>query len=124
MEFCHVCQNMLFLRTDGQQNLVKYCKRCKSRTVVEASAEGRQPYKISHSLYCDDDLLYLQHQNPYLRFDPTLPRICDPDIRCPVEACQGERVLYIKYHPTDLKYLYCCDHCGHCGLYEEFKVKK
>lgn len=130
MEFCEFCNNMIYLRTDNQNNLVKYCKNCKAKQVVEAGEAGRMPYKISHTLYSDDDLLYLQHQNKYLRFDPTLPRICDPTMQCPNEACEGKRenkegrLLYIKYHPVDLKYLYSCDHCGHCGLYEEFKVAK
>lgn len=128
MEFCDICQNMIYLGADGQNNLVKYCKNCKVKNVIEANQPGRQPYKISHTLYSDDDLLYLQHKNEYLRYDPTLPRICDPTIQCPNESCDGKRtnqasrVLYIKYHPVDLKYLYCCDHCGYCGLYDEFSV--
>lgn len=123
MEFCGICQNMMYMVSDAQRNLVKYCKNCKVKTVMEANQPGRQPYKISHTLYSDDDLLYLQHKNAYLRYDPTLPRICDPAIQCPNEGCtEPSRVLYIKYHPVDLKYLYCCDHCGYCGLYDEFKV--
>lgn len=129
MEFCEFCHNMIYLRTDAQNNLVKFCKNCKAKRVMDATEAGRQPYKLSQTLYSDDDLLYLQHQNKYLRFDPTLPRVCDASMQCPNEACEGKRenkesrLLYIKYHPVDLKYLYSCDHCGHCGLYEEFKKK-
>jgi hypothetical protein len=130
MEFCEICQNMIYIRTDTQHNLVKYCKNCKTKQTMEATAPGRMPYKICQSLYSDDDMLYLQHQNKYLRYDPTLPRICDASLRCPAADCEGaaagaeSRLLYVKYHPVDLKYLYCCDYCGTCGLYEEFKVKK
>lgn len=131
MEFCDICDNMLYMRTGGKtNNLIQYCKNCKSSKQLESNDPNRKPYKISHTLYTDDDLLYLQHQNKYLRFDPTLPRVCDANLRCPDEKCaltkagEPSRLLYLKYHPTDLKYLYCCDHCGYCGLYEEFQIKK
>ena len=128
MEFCYICQNMLYMRTDPKEgHLIKFCKNCKFNHTMDAKDPKRKPYKITHTLYSDDDLLYLQHQNKYLRYDPTLPRICDPTISCPNSECNGKdnpRVLYIKYHPIDLKYLYCCDHCGQCGTFEEFNLKK
>lgn len=129
MEFCEVCRNMLYMRTDTKNGaLIKFCKNCKYTSTIDPSDPNRKPYKVSHTLYTDDDLLYLQHQNKYLRYDPTLPRICDPSIVCPNDGCSGSkdtpRVLYLKYHPVDLKYLYCCDYCGHCGTFQEFHLKK
>jgi hypothetical protein len=42
--------------------------------------------------------------------------VSDPTITCPSAECAGPKdkpqVLYIKYHPVHMKYLYCCDYCG------------
>jgi DNA-directed RNA polymerase subunit M/transcription elongation factor TFIIS len=119
MEFCDGCRNMLYLRTqeataDGttQHALFKYCKACG----LEKQHDGGA-FRVSRTVYAEEDLLYLQHQNPYLRHDPTLPRVCDPKTPCPNAACTGPhdkpQVLYVKYHPVHMKYLYCCDYCGH-----------
>lgn len=121
MEFCDVCENLLYLKTDEESALVKYCKHC-------AFSKRELPrggvVKVAESLYSEDDLLYLQYQNKYLRYDPTLPRVSDPAISCPNGDCNGPKearaqgtefkpqVLYVKYHPIHMKYLYCCDYCG------------
>jgi hypothetical protein len=103
--------------------LVKYCKHC-TFSKTESYQNGHGAIKISESLYSDDDLLYLQFQNKYIRFDPTLPRVSDPALSCPNGDCPGPKeaaakgvefkhqVLYVKYHPVNMKYLYCCDYCG------------
>ena len=120
MEFCEICENLLYLKTNETSALVKYCKHCtftKEETRLGA-------VKVAESLYSEDDLLYLQYQNKYLRYDPTLPRVSDPSIYCPNVECCGPKdaasrgiefkpqVLYVKYHPVHMKYLYCCDYCG------------
>lgn len=116
MEFCEVCNNMLYVKTDEQRHLVKYCKHCEfSRVDTDMNS-----VKISETMYTEDDLLYNQNINKYLRYDPTLRRINDSQIRCPNSEClttedttKQQQVLYIKYHPQNMKYLYVCDHCGH-----------
>lgn len=112
MEFCEVCDNLLYLRSENDQNLEKYCRRCnfsKKDAVVKA-------FKVTSTIYSEDDLLYLQHKNRYLRYDPTLPRVQDPALVCPNKECSAPKdkpqVLYVKYHPVHMKYLYCCDFCG------------
>lgn len=122
MEFCEACDNLLYLRTDDNVSLVKYCKHCtfvKREEDHTTTGNRKRAIKVTESLYSDDDLLYLQFQNKYLRFDPTLPRVNDPAIVCPNTECSrpqsGElknQVLYVKYHPVHMKYLYCCDYCG------------
>jgi len=123
MEFCDICDNLLYLRTEDNKTLMKYCKHCNFVKNDETS-EGGRSLKVAETLYSDDDLLYLQFQNKYLRYDPSLPRVCDPAITCPNGDCSGPKdalkkgvefknqVLYIKYHPVHMKYLYCCDYCG------------
>lgn len=113
MEFCEICDNLLYLRAESNTTLVKYCKHC-SFSVV--SPTGSAAIKIAETLYSEDDLLYLQYKNKYLRCDPTLPRSSDAALVCPNGDCSGPRdkpqVIYVKYHPVHMKYLYCCDYCG------------
>lgn len=120
MNFCEVCDNLLFLRSEKDESsevenkLVKYCKHC--GFTKEDQGTGKKAVKVAHTLYSEDDLLYLQFKNKYLRNDPTLPRVSDPTLICPNSECEESRanpqVLYVKYHPVHMKYLYCCDHCG------------
>lgn len=115
MEFCDVCNNMLYMKCDEDKNLVKYCKHCEFEKVETRKGS----VKISETIYTEDDLLYNQNINKYLRYDQTLRRINDPQIKCPNQDCVtvekkiDQQVLYIKYHPQNMKYLYVCDHCGH-----------
>lgn len=113
MEFCEVCNNMLYVKTNENRHLVKYCKHCEF-SKVETNIGS---VKISETMYTEDDLLYNQNINKYLRYDPTLRRINDAQIQCPNADCNNgekpQQVLYIKYHPQNMKYLYVCDHCGH-----------
>jgi DNA-directed RNA polymerase subunit M/transcription elongation factor TFIIS len=116
MEFCEICDNLLYLRAEDDNALIKYCKHC-TFSKRESAESGKKVVRVTQNLYSEDDLLYLQYQNKYLRFDPTLPRVRDPLIRCPDNDCEGSnpeksQVLYIKYHPIHMKYLYCCDFCG------------
>lgn len=114
MEFCDICDNMLYMKQQ-ENSLTKYCKHCDFSKEVDGPSSGRA-LKVMETLYSEDDLLYMQHQNKYLRFDPTLPRVQDPHIVCPSESCPGPKdkpqVVYVKYHPVHMKYFYCCDYCG------------
>ena len=122
MEFCEICDNMLYLRAEEDNVLVKYCKRkdCGFTKQVESGVS----LKVSQTIYSEDQLLYDQYQNKYLRHDPTLPRIRDPGLTCPNKECSAPRdappqIIYIKYQTTNMRYMYCCDYCGHV-----FKLKK
>lgn len=112
MEFCEVCDNMLYVKSNEERQLVKYCKHCEFQKIeMHASA-----VKISETTYSEDDLMYNQHVNKYLRYDPTFRRIKDPLISCPNKNCnvdeEKKQILYIKYHHQNMKYLYVCEHCG------------
>jgi len=103
---------MLYVKTNEKKELVKYCKHCsfeKKETINTA-------IRISQTIYSEDDLLYNQNINEYLRFDPTLRRIKDPHINCPNKDCTSEpdnnQVIYIKYDSKNMKYLYVCETCG------------
>jgi|TARA_B100001540_G_scaffold241128_2_gene215875 DNA-directed RNA polymerase subunit M/transcription elongation factor TFIIS len=112
MEFCENCENMLYIKNDENNNLVKYCKHC-NYNKIETEAKC---IKISDTIYFEDDLLYNQNINKYLRYDPTLRRIKDSNISCKNSECNIEsdkqQILYIKYDEKNMKYFYVCDHCG------------
>ena len=114
MEFCNNCDNMLYIRNDDSNNLVKYCKHCDfSKKETESKC-----IKISESRYLEDDLLYKQNINNYLRYDPTLRRIRDSNIICPNKPecnidLDKQQILSIKYDDVNMKYFYVCDYCGH-----------
>ena len=115
MEFCKVCQNMLYLKTELDQSLTRYCKYCKYQE-QDAPVLGKA-ICVSKTMYSEDDLLYMQQKNAFLRYDPTLPRVQDPNIVCENSECTGPRekpqIIYMKYHPVHMKYFYTCDYCGH-----------
>jgi len=125
MEFCNICDNMLYLREKKEDNEVlveKYCKHCDFTQTLDAASGAM---KISETVYSEDDLLYMQYTNKYLRFDPTLPRVRDQTLACPNEDCTGPRdtpqILYVKYHPIHMKFFYCCDYCGHTWRSDDLK---
>ena len=113
MEFCEICDNMLYVKSNDKNMLVKYCKHCNYEKV---ETDAKSAIKISKTIYSEDDLLYNQHVNKYLRFDPTLRRINDPHISCSNAKCVEEnankQIIYIKYDSKNMKYLYVCDNCG------------
>jgi DNA-directed RNA polymerase subunit M/transcription elongation factor TFIIS len=122
MEFCDICDNMLYIKDHEGTGLMKYCKHCGFEKIIGQSGSA---LKISETIYSEDDLLYMQYQNKYLRHDPTLPRVRDPNLTCPNDACSGPRdepqVLYVKYHPVHMKYFYCCDYCGFTWRSDDYK---
>lgn len=115
MEFCEVCDNLLYLRAeDDDTTLMKYCKHCN----FSKKADTGRSIKVSQTLYSEDQLLYDQFQNKYLRNDRTLPRMHDPALSCPSPECtkpkdKPSQIIYIKYQSTNMRYMYCCDYCGH-----------
>lgn len=112
MEFCEICENMIYAKSNQEKQLVKYCKHCLFEKVETVNTAIR----ISQTIYSEDDLLYNQHVNQYLRFDPTLRRIKDPLINCPNSKCnvpeEEKQLIYIKYDSKNMKYLYVCESCG------------
>lgn len=121
MEFCDICDNMLYIK-DKEKQLIKYCKHCNFSKSLDPN-QGAM--KISETTYSEDDMLFMQYQNKYLRYDPTLPRVRDPSLVCPNAECSGSKdspqVLYVKYHPIHMKYFYCCDYCGFTWRSEDVK---
>ena len=49
MEFCEVCDNMLYVKTNATKQLVKYCKHC----AFEKIESSNTAIKISQTIYTD-----------------------------------------------------------------------
>ena len=109
MKFCSVCNYYLFLQV-SEDGLVRECRNCGEREkeekgglILETHVQQRanEGYKI---------LL-----NEFTKFDPTLPH--SKTIKCPNGSCASNTgstekdVIYIKYDPLNMKYLYICTVC-------------
>ena len=95
--------------SERQQDLTYSCKHC---GFVEKAPLGVGP--VLSTDYADDQTSYMQHVSPFLRHDPTLPRV--NDIACPNTGCGrpegvANEVIEVKYDAVNLKYLYHCVHC-------------
>jgi DNA-directed RNA polymerase subunit M/transcription elongation factor TFIIS len=113
MKVCPTCQNMFIMKIQNDGNLIWKCVTCGVETeqqggcllmetvIQERASEG---YKI---------LL-----NEFTRQDPTLPHV--KTIKCASDECPSngggsaaERdVIYMKYDPVNMKFMYVCNVCG------------
>ena len=124
MHFCSICQNMYYIRLDGEDSnkLIYYCRNCGneddtltatldnicvSKTTVKKKEGG-----VKHLV------------NEYTKLDPTLPRVSN--IPCPNAAFISNRdheekvtsedqlpheVIYLRYNDAQLKFVYICNLC-------------
>jgi DNA-directed RNA polymerase subunit M/transcription elongation factor TFIIS len=121
MEFCKLCDNMLYIKrevTDEQDKLINYCKNCSNS--VELKSDNKS-ILIFENNYEKEKINYKLFINPYIKYDPTLPRVNNlvcPNAKCTKKKNQDNEVIYIKYDNENMKYLYYCVYC------EEFWVNK
>ena len=121
MEFCKLCDNMLYIKrevTDEQDKLINYCKNCSNS--VDLKSDNKS-ILIFENNYEKEKINYKLFINPYIKYDPTLPRVNNlvcPNAKCTKKKNQDNEVIYIKYDNENMKYLYYCVYC------EEFWVNK
>lgn len=116
MKFCTFCENMLYVDVDQEKNLVYYCKSCSNKIT--------QPKDAGSVTIVDDNKInnymkYSQYINKYLKFDPTLPRVSNmvcPNAACTKKEDEENEVIFIKYDPNDMKYVYYCCFCSHSWI--------
>lgn len=109
MKFCPVCRNMLYsidedTNDEGQKFAIMSCRKCEYSEPV--SRDDSVVYE--HILREDkSDRLAL---NPYLKYDPTLPRFTE--IICPNKECKAKPdVVGVKLDAKNLIWMYQCANC-------------
>jgi DNA-directed RNA polymerase subunit M/transcription elongation factor TFIIS len=110
MKFCS-CGYYLYLKMDKDSlSCIRECKNC---GYIEAEKEGAL---ISETLIKERASEgYKIVLNEFTRQDPTLPHL--HTMKCPRAECKSnvggvaKDVIYIKYDPANLKYLYICNVC-------------
>ncbi len=99
------------MSVDGLK-LVHRCLNCK----FEQTEDYQGSAVLIASNTAGEDTAYQRYMTPYIKHDPTLPRV--KNIVCVNEACTkpagvDNQVIYIKYDYRNLNYLYFCCHCDH-----------
>jgi hypothetical protein len=108
---------MLYLRLDSatsetsKAKLEYHCKHCTLSFDADDSTESSC---IIGNNYTDD--LHKQYMTDNIIYDRTLPRtdaIPCANSKCSRPAEKPQEVIYVKYDPTNMKFLYHCCHCRH-----------
>lgn len=113
MNFCDYCNNMLYVDSDENKHLIHYCKTCGFK---KSQGAGTKSVCITEDNKINDFTKYSQYINPYLKYDPCLPRVNNikcTNISCTKPSTKDNEVIYIKYDATHMKYLYNCCDCNH-----------
>lgn len=112
MEFCEVCDNMLYLEVTPEKHLKTFCKNCNFTAIRQATSS----IAISKKNFTSDANSFKAFMNPNIKYDYSLPRV--NNVECP--SCQPKQrqskdneVIYIKYDHDNMRYLYFCCHCDH-----------
>lgn len=114
MRFCDVCDNMMYLNLDENDELFYRCKNCHHAVASgEGMAGGTAPCVFGNK-YIDDETKYRQFINPNIKFDPTLPRM--NTIKCVNAKCtkptgSDEEVIPFKYDRQNMRFMYYCCFC-------------
>lgn len=107
MKFCNLCDNMLYIHTDGSDLAFK-CKNCG----FVAPQTGTGSILISERQVDKSFAVNLNNfLTPNIKHDPSLPHV--NNIPCPNCKPKENDVIYIKYDGENMKYLYFCCKCDH-----------
>jgi len=112
LNFCRKCQNLTFIHLSENQKLIHYCHSCNESDEIKDEVVC-----ISTLKFGDIDSSESINHNKYITHDITLPKIENNDkIKCPNKDCQidpkDNKISYIKYDMTNIRYIYICDNCG------------
>lgn len=111
MKFCEVCDNLLYVKL-GDNGIMHQCNYCDN--VEEYDQDNAEP--VFDTDYKSERAKYHHLLTPLVHQDPTLPRV--DNVSCPNKKCtrapkSKSEVLFIKYDPVNMKFLYSCAHCKH-----------
>lgn len=109
MKFCPTCRNYLYLDATAG-NLLRICRNCGYQEVDEKGG-----LVLETNLKETTNEGYKVLVNEFTKSDPTLPHV--DTIKCPNEGCASNSgsakkdVIYLKYDPVNMKFLYICNVC-------------
>jgi DNA-directed RNA polymerase subunit M/transcription elongation factor TFIIS len=107
MKFCKQCNNFLYSIEEKDKKAFLKCRSCP----YEEEVTKTNPVVYEHDLQQDTSVQY--SINPYLKYDPTLPRfttmIC-PNDKCPTRGRDSD-VVGIKLDPVNVSWMYQCAVC-------------
>jgi DNA-directed RNA polymerase subunit M/transcription elongation factor TFIIS len=114
MKFCPTCDYYLYLdkANDDEQTLSRVCRNCGYRSSADDENGGLVMETIIQEKASEAYKVFL---NEFTKNDPTLPHL--HTLACPNKECATNTsgvqkdVVYIKYDPTNLKFLYICNVC-------------
>jgi hypothetical protein len=94
----------------GKKYAVQSCRKCSYKEPVSSE----HPILYDHSLR--EDKTVRLALNPYLKYDPTLPRfkeIVCPNTDCPSKAGRTSDVVGVKIDAANVIWMYQCVHCDY-----------
>lgn len=114
LDFCPVCDNMLYMRGSDRGEVTLACSYCDTREPLKLEPSRPRSLMVTETNYQDERAKYMHLVTVLLHQDPTLPRTAE--LRCPNAECVRREgapasVLFYKYDKRNLKYLYSCAHC-------------
>jgi DNA-directed RNA polymerase subunit M/transcription elongation factor TFIIS len=108
MKFCEKCNNMLYAIEEREKKAYLKCRSCS----YEEEIAKENPIVYDHDLQQDTSVQY--SINPYLKYDPTLPRF--HTMICPNDTCETRgkesNIVGVKLDPVNVLWLYQCAACG------------
>jgi len=123
MHFCSVCQNMYYIRIDGEDTnkLIYYCRNCGNEdNYLNVYNECQNTSQsdcvcVSKTFIKKNQQTFDHFINKYTKLDPTLPRT--NKILCPNSDCltntkdEKREIIFIRYDDVNIKYVYLCSTC-------------
>jgi DNA-directed RNA polymerase subunit M/transcription elongation factor TFIIS len=124
MQFCPLCNNMLYLELavkgegeaeekDDYDLLQYFCRNCFYQEDLDIK---KQAIVVSNYDLKKSEQEFSHIINKYTKLDPTLPRV--NNILCPNDRCktnttttEPKEIIYIRYDDINLKYVYLCSTC-------------
>lgn len=111
MEFCELCENMLYKKNDEDNNFIYYCKNCDNK-IIKKKENGSICVIDDNKI--DDIIKYSQYNTEYIEHDHTLPRVNNihcTNINCTKKKDEENEIIYMKYDKDNMRYLYYCVYC-------------
>ena len=126
MKFCDICDNLLNLSLDkdDEGQLYYVCKCCKSKIKCE---DNFDPCIYKKNYGKNENVFYEMYINKYTKYDPTLPHVTS--MTCPNQLCaeqtkrnnENSDIIYMRYNEEQMKYIYMCCKCDKAWINPEYQ---